>query len=60
MPTLNEAGQIDAFILNQMQAGLSVQAIGDEVCRRFAKRYPERSQAIAYVADLSERFSTLP
>lgn len=57
VPTLREAGRIDAFILNQMQEGHSLAEISDALCQRFPRRYSQPREALTYVADLSERYS---
>lgn len=57
VPTLNEAGQIDAFILKQMQKGRSLAEISTKLTTCFPERYQEPRQALDHVTDLSERYS---
>jgi protein arginine N-methyltransferase 1 len=56
-PTLNEAGKVDAFILEKMAGGDSVGAIAQKLTAAFPNRFPTYQKALVQVRALSERYS---
>jgi protein arginine N-methyltransferase 1 len=57
-PRLKRAGEIQRFVLSQMQSGdQSLEAISRALRREFPGAYDTDADALAYVADLAEHFS---
>lgn len=57
LPQLSERGRIDAFILSQMRASLSIAEIAKQLQDSFPGRFEEYRDALAYVGNLSEQYS---
>jgi protein arginine N-methyltransferase 1 len=57
VPTLNEDGQIDQFILAMMSGDASVGEIASRVCDRFPGRFSAWQDALTHVGELSEKYS---
>lgn len=57
MPRLNQDGQIDRMILNLMNGELSLDKITDQVMEQFPGRFASRKVALAYVGELSQKYS---
>jgi protein arginine N-methyltransferase 1 len=57
IPSLQEAGQIDALILRQMGEAQSLGAIAREIAAQFPQRFPTYQAALTHVGDLSARYS---
>ncbi len=56
-PVLTDDGEIDAAILHSMMAGrCSVDQIAGRVMEQFPQRFLSRSEALARVSDLAERY----
>jgi hypothetical protein len=56
-PKLNAEGQVDRFVLNRMDGNCSLETIAKDVTKHFPNRFDTPQDALALVADLSERFS---
>ncbi|HVG43353.1 MAG TPA: class I SAM-dependent methyltransferase [Longimicrobium sp.] len=57
VPRVNGAGKLDAWILSQMDASRSVQAIAAEAAGRFPDQLKSLSEALGRVGDLAERYA---
>ncbi len=57
IPTLNEEGQINHFILELMKIGTPLGKIARQVSSQFPQRFPEWQQALTHVGDLSQTYS---
>jgi protein arginine N-methyltransferase 1 len=57
VPTLNEEGQINHFILELMKAGTPLGKIAQQVSSQFPYRFSKWQQALTHVGDLSQKYS---
>jgi len=57
MPALNEDGRIDRFILTLMDGQISLRDIADRVLARFPICFASWEEALAYVGNLSAKYS---
>jgi protein arginine N-methyltransferase 1 len=57
VPTLDEDGQIDRFVLNAMAGEATVEMIAADVVARFPKRFPSLQDSLNWVAALSAKYS---
>lgn len=57
IPTLKEEGQLDRLILNLMDSNISLDEIADQLLARFPDRYADWQDALAYVGNLSQKYS---
>ena len=57
LPELNEAGQIDRFILEHMDGQSSLREIAQEVAARFPSRFAQGPEALSRVQELSMKYS---
>ena len=56
-PKLGVAGEIDRFILTRMDGATSLGEIAREICLRYATHFATWQDALAYVGELSDRYS---
>jgi len=56
-PDLNEEGEADRLVLDLMAQGVELGEIARSLVERFPSRFAGRSQALARVADLSQKYS---
>jgi len=56
-PALNEDGVVDHQIMNMMEQGLILEDITHRIVEQFPERFRDFSQALAYVGDLSIKYS---
>lgn len=56
-PKLNEAGQVDRFILEQMDGHHSLEEIARQVAARFPSRFAQAPEALGRVQELSRKYS---
>ena len=57
VPVLNEDGSATSLALDLMRRSMAVGEIAEELTRRFPLRFPDRPGALAFAADLSQRYS---
>jgi type I protein arginine methyltransferase len=57
VPTLNEDGQIDHFILELISQGTVLSTIADQVFAQFPKRFATHQDALTQVGSLSQKYS---
>ena len=57
LPELNEAGQIERFILERMDGQSSLGEIARQVAAKFPSRFAQTSEALGRVQDLSRQYS---
>lgn len=57
LPTLNEEGQIEQFILAQMDGQTSLEEIARRVTARFPRRFPAWRDALTLAGELARRYS---
>jgi protein arginine N-methyltransferase 1 len=57
LPELNEAGQIERFILEHMDGQSSLGEIARQVAARFPSRFAQASEALGRVQELSRQYS---
>jgi protein arginine N-methyltransferase 1 len=57
LPKLNEAGQVERFILEQMDGQHSLEEIARQVAARFPSRFAQASEALGRVQKLSRKYS---
>lgn len=57
LPKLNEAGQIDRFILEHMDGQSSLGEIAQQVAARFPSRFAQAPEALSRVQELSRKYS---
>lgn len=57
VPALNEDGNIVSLTLDLMRVSLSLREIAERLLERFPARFPDWQRALAYVSDLSQRYS---
>ncbi|HYE73323.1 MAG TPA: hypothetical protein VEF04_08330, partial [Blastocatellia bacterium] len=55
-PTLNEAGQIQQFILEQMDGTASLDEIAHQVSIQFPRRIANQQEALTIVREMSRKF----
>ena len=60
VPSLTGEGQAARLALASMDASVSLAEIARRVTERFPDRFPTAKEALAYVADLSQRYSRDP
>ena len=56
-PTLVEAGEIDRFILGQMDGASTLEAIARRTARRFPERFGRWEDALGHASELSVKYS---
>ena len=56
-PALNEDGVVDHQIMNMMEQGLILEDITRRIVEQFPERFRDFSQALAYVGELSIKYS---
>jgi protein arginine N-methyltransferase 1 len=57
VPVLNEDGVIASLALDLMRRSITLHQIGEHLVERFPTRFPDPQRALAYVCDLSQRYS---
>ena len=56
-PVLNEDGRLNLEIMQMMEEGLLLEDIANEIVELFPGRFPDWQQALAYVGELSVKYS---
>jgi protein arginine N-methyltransferase 1 len=56
VPILGQDGQIDRFVLSQMDGTRSLETIAKDVAARFSERFSDWREALAHVCELSQRY----
>lgn len=56
-PILNDDGLIDLHIMNMMEQGLILEDMSHRIVEQFPERFRDLSQALAYVGELSIKYS---
>jgi ribosomal protein L11 methyltransferase PrmA len=57
VPSLNEEGRATSLTLDLMQQPLPLKEIAERLLQEFPSRFSDRPRALAFVSDLSERYS---
>jgi protein arginine N-methyltransferase 1 len=57
LPTLNENGEIDRFILDSMDGRTSLGDIANSITARYSSRFPTYNDALTRIGELSTKYS---
>ena len=58
LPTLNEEGLLDSFVLKQMQGKQSSSEIAKQLLERFPERFTSEVDALTRIGELAEKYSS--